>query len=160
MPPCYSIPALSLGWPTWCRRPALTRTSPHQHCRWRPAKGGRQLPTTRGLVRHGLLVRRLQERFRTRPGGVRLTRVEQRGCWVNKACQVSRKEIALRLRATGADMPALAQALRGYVPTGARLAQLGSPGIDRDDRPASTCSQAGQPLDKHSRRTHLDRAAL
>ena len=107
LPPCYSIPALSLGWPTCCRRPALTRTGPHQHCRWRPTKGGRQPPAPRGLVVDGPRIRRLQGGLPPRPGGVRLTRVEQRGCWMDEACQIGREEIALGASPTGTGMPTL-----------------------------------------------------
>src|SRR5215472_2466871 len=87
---------------------------------------------------------------------------------MNKACPLGREAIARRCYATGADMPALAQALRGHAPPGPRLGYLGwgylgwgylgPPGVDRGARPASTRSQAGHPVDKQPRCAPLDRA--
>src|SRR5260370_18214677 len=73
------------------KRPTLTRASPRG-----PPKGGRQPPASRGLVLDGLLIRRLQGGLPPRPAATRLTRVEQGGCWVNKACQLGREEVPLR----------------------------------------------------------------
>src|SRR5258708_17052661 len=97
--------ASALSGPTrrpFCKRPTLTRADPR-----RPTKGGRQTPAPRGLVGDGPLIRRLQGGLPPRPGRVRLTRVEQGGCWVNKACQQGREEVPLRASPTGTGMPAL-----------------------------------------------------
>src|SRR5258707_11796518 len=97
--------ASALSGPTrrpFCKRPTLTRADRG------PPKGGRQTPAPRGLVVDGLLIRRLQGGLPPRPGGVRLTRVEQGGCWINEACQQGREEVALGTGPTPlAGMPAL-----------------------------------------------------
>src|SRR5262245_21570945 len=92
-----------------------------------------------------------------RPGGLRLTRVEQGRLWIHKARQIRREEIRLCTGATGAHLPALRAGFLLDPATGARLGEPRAPGVDRDDRPASTPSQTGQPLDKQARRGELDR---
>lgn len=100
LPLRYSIPALGLGSRPFRRRPTLTQTPAG-------AKGGRQLPSTRGLVWDGLLIGRLQDGFPTRPGHPGLTCLEQGGVWIHKACQIRGIEVALGADPTGTPMPAL-----------------------------------------------------
>ena len=92
-----------------------------------------------------------------RPGRLRLTRVEQGRLWMNETCQIGREEIPLGAGATRADMPALGAGFLLDAATVARLGEPRAPGVDQDDGPASTHSQTRQPLDKHARRTELDR---
>ena len=74
----YSIPDLSIGWPTFRRRRALTRISRGL------TKGGQRLPSTCALVLDGVLSGRLHEGFPTSPGRFGLTRLQHGGFWVEK----------------------------------------------------------------------------
>ena len=76
---------------------------------------------------------------------------------MNEAGQRGREEIALGTGATRAPLPALRAGFLLDAATVARLGEPCAPGVDQDDGPASTHSQAGQPLDKHARRAALDR---
>src|SRR5260370_3108212 len=109
----------------FCKRPTLTRGG-----LGRPTKGGRQPPASRGLVLDGLLIRRLQGGLPPRPGGVRLTRVEQEGCWIHEASQPGREKVALGTGPTGTGMPALGARFLLHQATVARLGQPRSPGVD------------------------------
>src|SRR5258706_7053278 len=73
---------------------------------------------------------------------------------------MGREETPMALGPTGPGMPALGTGFLLDPATVARLGYPGSPGIDVHDRPASTLSQARQPLDKHPRRAELDRLAI
>src|ERR1051326_1225048 len=79
---------------------------------------------------------------------------------MDKACQRGREEIPLGTGPAGTDMPALRAAFLLDLATVTRLRESRAPGVDQDDRPASTHSQAGQPLDKHPRRAELDGRAV
>ena len=69
------------------------------------------MPSTCRLVLDGPLIRRSQAPFHTRPGILRLARVEQGRLSFHKACQVGGEEIPLRRHAAWAGMPALREAL-------------------------------------------------
>src|SRR5215813_4186456 len=100
----------------FCKRPTLTLGSPG-----RPSKGGRQAPAPRGLVRKGLLIRRLQGGLPPRPSRMGLTHVEQRGFGINETGQIGREEIPLGADAAEADMPALRAGFLLDSATGAHL---------------------------------------
>ncbi len=76
---------------------------------------------------------------------------------MNEAGQIGREEIALGAGATRTDLPALGARFLLDPATVTRLGEPRTPGVDRDDGPASTHSQTGQSLDKHARRTEVDR---
>src|SRR6266851_2488665 len=138
----------------FCKRPTLTRADRG------PTKGGRQPPAPRGLVVDGLLIRRVQGGLPPRPRRLGLTYVEQGRLGIHEACQIGREEIALSAGPTGTGMPALGARFLLHAATMARLGESCPPGIDRHDGPASTSSQARQPLDEHPRRAELDRLAI
>ena len=60
---------------------------------------------------------------------------------MNEAGQIRREEIALGAGAAGTLMPALGARFLLDSATVTRLGEPGAPGIDVDDRPASTRSQ-------------------
>jgi hypothetical protein len=118
------------------------------------------LATRRLVGLNGLLVRRLQDRFRTRPGSCCLARVEQGRLGMDKACQVGAVEVALSAGATPWTMvPALAQPFGDDPPTLARLGEFSAPRVDSDQLPASTFSQAGEASHEQPRCAAMDRAA-
>ena len=135
----------------FCKRPTLTRASR------RPTKGGRQAPAPCGLVGNGLLVRRVLGGLPPRPGFPRLTRVEQGGFWMNEPSQIRREEIPLGARAAGTDVPAIRTGLLLDSATVTGLGEARAPGVDQNNGPASTRSQARHPQDIHPRRTQLPR---
>jgi len=63
------------------------------------------------LIGDNLLECRLQDRFRTWPGGGRLTRIEQRRIWMNKAGKKRAVEITLGVHATGTAVMPLGESL-------------------------------------------------
>src|SRR6185437_3533771 len=124
------------------------------------AKGGRPLPSTRGLVSDGLLKGRLQDGFPTRPGCVRLTCLEQGSVWIHKACQIGGVQIALGTDAARAVVPALGEPLLDLCSTVARLGQLRAPGVQLHHPAASTRSQTTEDRDKQPRRAEAHRAPV
>ena len=105
----------------------------------------------------GLLPRRPQERFRTRPSHTSLVRVEQEGVGIDKPDQIGRVEVPLHLQATGGTvMHPLRQRFLRDATTLTGLRQFGRAGGNEVHLPASTCSQTGQDLHETPRRTTLD----
>src|SRR5215472_743559 len=81
LPPHYSIPGLSVGWPPFRRRRTLTRINR------RLTKGGQRLPSTRALVQGGVLSGRLHEGFPTSPGLLGLACLQHGGVRVHETGQ-------------------------------------------------------------------------
>ena len=152
LPLGYSIPALSVGWPTFRRRRTLTRISRGL------TKGGQHMPSTRALVQGGVLVGRLHEGFPTSPGRSGLTRLQHGGVRVHETGQVGTVQVSLGRDSAVAHVPALRERFLLHRAAVAALREPGPPGVQLDHLPASTRSQAGEERDKHPRGAASDRA--
>ena len=155
--PWYNILALSVRLehrPQWVQCKHLLRVRPTLS----PCGEGPGNRPPRGLViLPALLIRRTQERFRTRPRLGRLGSLE--GIIFHKAGQVGTEEVPLHRHATVTGVDTFGETLLVLLAADTHLGQRRSAGVECDHAPASTFSLAGQDRQKQPGSADTDGSA-